>query len=194
MANGNPFVVQQPQQQQQQQQSPLGMLGMFNQFGGMGGGGGGGFGSMFGGGSSGGGFGSLFGGGGGAATGATTGATTGGASAAGGTAAGGGGSFLASAGPWAALAAAIYANESNARDKGYRDEDDMQYAEDLLTGEVLTQDLEQRFLPKVFGEDLENDDLGIGADMLAGSQFASLDFADAFKTIKDKGLLSKIFG
>ena len=55
----------------------------------------------------------------------------------------------ASAGPWAALAAVIIANEAYASDKGYRDEDKMQYAKDIFSGEVFHQDVEKRFLPEV---------------------------------------------
>lgn len=48
----------------------------------------------------------------------------------------------ASAGPWAALAAVILANETQARDKGRRAGSDKQYAQDLFTGKVLQQDAE----------------------------------------------------
>jgi len=78
--------------------------------------------------------------------------TVGGGGWAGGSAAGGasgGGSAIASAGPWAALAAIIYANEYNAIGGGYRSEDSGQYAQDLFSGEVLGQDLEKRWLPKI---------------------------------------------
>ena len=141
-------------------------------------------------------------GGGGAAT-ATEGGTTaaGGGAAAGGTAtagagagggaAGGGGGFAA-AGPWAALAAVIIANESEAKRGGYRSEDDGEYAKDLVTGEVLQQDVEERWLPKIFGDDLENDETGMGGDTLAATQFATGDFAEAWHTMKDDGVLGKI--
>ena len=140
------------------------------------GGGGGGFGlsSIFGGGS-------AAGGGAGAA---------GGSSAAGGAASSGAGG-LASAGPWAALAAVILANESNARDNDYRDKDDKKYAQDLLGGAVLEQDLNQRWLPKIYGKDLKNDKLGLGHDQKAIGEFGSGDFSNGFKALED-GTLGKI--
>ena len=57
---------------------------------------------------------------------------------------------------------------------------------------MLSQDLEQRWLPKVFGEDMENDKLGIGGDMLAASQIASFDFGEGLSTFKDQGTIGKI--
>ena len=144
--------------------------------GGAGGAGGGGFGlsSIFGGGS-------AAGGGAGAA---------GGSSAAGGAASSGAGG-LASAGPWAALAAVIIANESNARDNDYRNKDDKKYAQDLLGGAVLEQDLNQRWLPKIYGKDLKNDKLGLGHDQKAIGEFGSGDFSNGFKALED-GTLGKI--
>ena len=144
--------------------------------GGAGGAGGGGFGlsSIFGGGS-------AAGGGAGAA---------GGSSAAGGAASSGAGG-LASAGPWAALAAVILANESNARDNDYRNKDDKKYAQDLLGGAVLEQDLNQRWLPKIYGKDLKNDKLGLGHDQKAIGEFGSGDFSNGFKALED-GTLGKI--
>ena len=140
------------------------------------GGGGGGFGlsSIFGGGS-------AAGGGAGAA---------GGSSAAGGAASSGAGG-LASAGLWAALAAVILANESNARDNDYRNKDDKKYAQDLLGGAVLEQDLNQRWLPKIYGKDLKNDKLGLGHDQKAIGEFGSGDFSNGFKALED-GTLGKI--
>lgn len=144
--------------------------------GGAGGAGGGGFGlsSIFGGGS-------AAGGGAGAA---------GGSSAAGGAASSGAGG-LASAGPWAALAAVILANESNARDNDYRNKDDKKYAQDLLGGAVLEQDLNQRWLPKIYGKDLKNDKLGLGYDQKAIGEFGSGDFSNGFKALED-GTLGKL--
>jgi long-subunit fatty acid transport protein len=63
--------------------------------------------------------------------------------------AGGGSSAVSSAGPWAALAAIIMINEYNAVGGGYRSEDKGKYTQDLFSGEVLGQDLEQRWLPKL---------------------------------------------
>lgn len=68
------------------------------------------------------------------------GGAAGGEAAAGGAA--GGESALASAGPWAALAAAIYLNESQAKDKGRRDEDSSSRLLDQFSGAVLEQDAE----------------------------------------------------
>ncbi len=159
----NPFIVEQPQTQQQ---SPMGGLSGLS---GMMGAEGGGAGSMLGGGS---------------AVGSSSGAGAGAGSS-------GAGSAMSSAGPWAALAAVIIANEMNAQD--YRDEDSGDYAEDVLGGKVLEQDMNQRWLPKIFGEDLENDDLGLGADISAGADIGTLDFSNAWDTISSKGILSKLF-
>lgn len=142
--------------------------------GGAGGGGGFGLSSIFGGGS-------AAGGGAGAA---------GGSSAAGGAASSGAGG-LASAGPWAALAAVILANESNARDNDYRNKDDKKYAQDLLGGAVLEQDLNQRWLPKIYGKDLKNDKFGLGHDQKAVGEFGSGDFSNGFKALED-GTLGKL--
>lgn len=159
----NPYMVYPPQQQQQQQQGISPLQGL-NLY------------QQFSGGE---GFGSFFGGGG-----AETGAAASGAE---------GSSFLSSAGPWAALAAAIIANEHEAISGGYRDEDTGDYAQDLLGGKVLEQDFSKRWVPKLFGEDLEHDDLGIGADMLVGADLLTFDFSNAWDTFKEKGLLAKLF-
>jgi hypothetical protein len=147
-------------------------------------GGGGGMGGL-------GGMAQMFGGEGSAAGGGAA-ATTGGGGAAGAGAGSGGGSMMASAGPWAALAAVIIGNESEAKRGGYRSEDDKEYAKDIVTGEVLQQDVEERWLPKIFGEDLENDKTGMGGDTLAATQFATGDFGEAWNTMKDSGVLGKI--
>lgn len=63
----------------------------------------------------------------------------------GGAAAGGGGSAaggIGAGGWWALLAAAIIGNETNAKKKGRRSDNDGQYGLDLLTGKVLEQDAE----------------------------------------------------
>ena len=150
---------------------------------------GGGGGAAGGAGGGGGGFGlsSIFGGGSAAGGGA---GAAGGSSAAGGAASSGAGG-LASAGPWAALAAVILANESNARDNDYRNKDDKKYAQDLLGGAVLEQDLNQRWLPKIYGKDLKNDKLGLGHDQKAIGEFGSGDFSNGFKALED-GTLGKI--
>lgn len=141
------------------------------------------------GGAGGGGFGlsSIFGGGSAAGGGA---GAAGGSSAAGGAASSGAGG-LASAGPWAALAAVILANESNARDNDYRNKDDKKYAQDLLGGAVLEQDLNQRWLPKIYGKDLKNDKFGLGHDQKAVGEFGSGDFSNGFKALED-GTLGKL--
>lgn len=150
---------------------------------------GGGGGAAGGAGGGGGGFGlsSIFGGGSAAGGGA---GAAGGSSAAGGAASSGAGG-LASAGPWAALAAVILANESNARDNDYRNKDDKKYAQDLLGGAVLEQDLNQRWLPKIYGKDLKNDKLGLGHDQKAIGEFGSGDFSNGFKALED-GTLGKL--
>ena len=149
-----PDYQQQNQQGQQQGGMDMGsMMGIGEQF--MGGEEGGGM------------LGSLFGGGGGTATGSqaagnlaasegigsagTIGGGGWGASAgsAGGSGASSGGSAMSSAGPWAALAAIIVANEYNAKGGGYRSDDDFQYTQDVFSGEVLGQDMEKRWLPKL---------------------------------------------
>jgi len=162
----NPFVTTQPQQQQQGMGgiNPLQGFQAYSQFSGQGG------------------LGSLFGGGAGG-----TGGTAAGSSA------GGGSSALASAGPWAALAALIVANESGAREGGYRDEDTGEYLQDLFGGKVLEQDFNQRFLPKLVGEDFEDDKLGLGADASVAADLSTFDFSNAWDTFKDHGLLSKLF-
>lgn len=105
---------------------------------------------------------------------------------------GSGGSMLASAGPWAALAAIVIGNESEAEKGGYRAEDRTERAKDMLSGRVLEQDVEQRWLPKMFGENLENDETGLGGDMLGASQLGGGNFSDAWDSFKNKGTLSKI--
>ena len=54
---------------------------------------------------------------------------------------GGMGSAMAAAGPWALLAAAIIANESEAKSQGRRRQG-KQYYEDLATGRVVEQDFD----------------------------------------------------
>lgn len=71
------------------------------------------------------------------AAGATSGSAAGGGAASG---ASSGGGMLASAGPWAALAAVIMANESEANKAGRRDEDRTSRGVDMLSGAVLEQD------------------------------------------------------
>ena len=168
----NPFIVEQPQQQQgqQQQMNPLQGLQMYNQFSG---------GEMFGGGESGGMFG--FGGGSAGTTGGTAGATSGSAS---------GGSAMGGMGGWAALAALIIGNEHEAKEGGYRDEDDWDYAQDLIGGKVAAQDMQERWIPKLVGED---DDYGFGGDLDILAELSSHDFSNALEAMKT-GTLGKILG
>lgn len=56
------------------------------------------------------------------------------------------GSTMAAAGPWAALAAAIVANESKQRGDGNRPEDKTKWGEELISGQVLERDAD-RYLP-----------------------------------------------
>jgi len=70
----------------------------------------------------------------------------------GGSAAGGGmGSTMAAAGPWAALAAAIAANESYQNKSGNRPNNNKDYMGELATGKVLERDAE-RYLGKWGGK------------------------------------------
>jgi len=141
---GLQYPSQQPQEEQQGQGiDPGTMMNAYQQFAGGSGaaGGSGGSGAVSG----------LFGGGGSGGSGAVSGLFGSGGSAGGaaGGSSAGGGSAVASAGPWAALAAIIYANESYASAHGDRDPDDKEYAKDLFSGEVFHQDMEKRWLPNI---------------------------------------------
>jgi hypothetical protein len=178
----NPFVIEQPQQQQGGM-NPMQGLGMYQQLAGGGtaaGGAGGTAGGTW--------YGPFAEGGmaaGGGAGGAGAGSATGGA---GGSAAGGGSSALASAGPWAALAAVIIANEASAKDDPDRSRrSGSDYYKDLLGGKVLEQDAPY-WSQKIFGSD---DKTGMGADMQAGAELATLDFSNFWDKAKD-GTLGKI--
>lgn len=113
---------------------------------------------------------------GGAAGGGAAAGTSGGSSAA--------GSGVAAAGPWAALAAIIAVNEKSARNGGHR-RDGADYAKDLASGKVLSQDVNERWVPKLGGYD--NDKTGLLHDAGAGAEFLSLDFKDGFKKLADGG-------
>ena len=117
----------------------------------------------------------AFGGGSGGAAGGAAG-TSGSSSAA--------GSGVAAAGPWAALAAIIAVNEKSARNGGHR-RDGADYAKDLASGKVLSQDVNERWVPKLGG--YENDKTGLLHDAGAGAEFLSLDFKDGFKKLADGG-------
>lgn len=124
----------------------------------------------------------AFGGGsGGAAGGGAAAGTSGGSSAA--------GSGVAAAGPWAALAAIIAVNEKSARNGGHR-RDGADYAKDLASGKVLSQDVNERWVPKLGG--YENDKTGLLHDAGAGAEFLSLDFKDGFKKLADGGTAKQV--
>lgn len=118
---------------------------------------------------------------------------TGGAPVGGSSAAGGGTSSLAAAGPWTALAAAIIGNEANSKSRGLRAEDDKEYAKDLLTGKVLTQDIEGKWGPtldKWTGG--KASDLGFVGDMKGGSEIASGRIGKGLKTFAKDGTIGQI--
>ena len=187
----NPYVVETPQSQQQQgiPQGP-GLQGLKELFG-LGGAGeavggvaGQGTGTAAGGGAMGGGvagggeLGAMLGGSGGA---------TGASGASGAGSAGGGGSAFASAGPWAALAAAVIANEYSANEAGRRPENESQWARDALTGKVTTYDAPY-LTQKVFGKD----QFGLGGDIIGGAELSTGDFSNAWDAFKNQGTIGKI--
>lgn len=112
---------------------------------------------------------------------------------AGGAAGGSSSSMLSSLGPWAALAAIIYANEREARRGGYRGEDDTEYAKDLLGGKVFEQDVSKRWAPK-----LESAWGGSGSAAQAAADFGTLDFSNAFsnlnQSMKDDPIIGALRG
>ncbi|WP_444886699.1 hypothetical protein [Microbulbifer sp. JMSA008] len=105
----------------------------------------------------------------------------------------GGSSWIASLGPWAALAVLIGVNENEARKGGYRDEDDKGYALDLLGGKVFEQDATYRWK-----DDLNDAVPGSGSMVESMANLGSLDFSNAGKAFEDglkedpliKGILS----
>ena len=127
-------------------------------------------------------------GGSGAGAGGAGGAAAGG-SAGGSSAAGGLGGAAASAGPWAALAALIAVNEYNAKKGGFRAENDKEYAKDLATGKVVSQDINGRWAPKLFGK---SDKMGLGADMKAAGEASHLDLNGTFDNLEN-GTIGKLF-
>jgi len=108
----------------------------------------------------------------------------GGASAAG--SGSGAASGLAAMGPWAALAAAIIGNETYAKNHGYR-RSGSDYYKDLATGRVLSQDVDNRWAPMLFGK---NDRMGLGKDMSFAADLGSFQFGKAFKDLKDSSLFT----
>lgn len=179
------------QQDQSQGQMPIGLLSKFMQSGGQAGGAGSSpLGGLLGGGSNAGvsAPGAISETGATAGSGAGMGAGAGGGSLFGG-AGSGGASSLSAAGPWALLAAAIIGNEREGIRQGYRSDNPYDYAKDVLGGKVLEQDVHQRWTPKFFG----SDKYGFGADSNMGADLATLDFGNAWKTLKNDSTLSKLF-
>lgn len=185
----NPYVVETPQSQQQQQGIPQGpgLQGLKELFG-LGGAGeavggvaGQGTGTAAGGGAMGGGV------AGGGELGAMLGGSGGATGASGAGSAGGGGSAFASAGPWAALAAAVIANEYSANEAGRRPENESQWARDALTGKVTTYDAPY-LTQKVFGKD----QFGFGGDIIGGAELSTGDFSNAWEAFKEQGTIGKI--
>ena len=127
-------------------------------------------------------------GGGAGGAGAGAGGAAAGGSAGGSSAAGGLGGAAASAGPWAALAAVIAVNEYNAKKGGFRAENDKEYAKDLATGKVMSQDINGRWAPKLFGS---SDKIGLGADMKAGGEASHLDLNGTIDNLKN-GTIGKM--
>ncbi len=119
---------------------------------------------------------------------AGSGAASGGATA-GSSAAGGGGSWLGSAGPWAALAAVVLGNESEGKKGGYRREGS-DYWKDLFGGKVIEQDFNKRWSQKLFGS---KDKYGFGSDFEAFGELMTLDFSNFFDKAKE-GTLGKLLG
>ncbi|MEX2962853.1 hypothetical protein [Microbulbifer sp. TYP-18] len=114
-----------------------------------------------------------------------------------GSSAGSGSSWMASMGPWAALAAIIAINENHAQKNGYRDEKTSDYALDLIDGKVFEQDAHQRWAPAL---DKLDGKLGTntGDTMRMVGDLATFDFSNAGKSFEDslkkdplvKGILS----
>jgi len=126
----------------------------------------------------------------GAGTGAGAGFTGAGvhAGAAGAGGAGGGmGSAIAAGGPYAALAALMIGNEMYAKDKGYRREG-KDYYKDLLSGDVMWQDIGERWSPKLFGNSR------IGGDVEGTSKIMQGNISEGWNKIKDEGILGSIRG
>lgn len=97
-------------------------------------------------------------------------------------------SSLGSLGPWGALAAVIVGNESYAKSNGYRREG-TDYYKDLATGRVLSQDVDNRWSPMLFGK---SDRFGLGKDMSFAADLGSFQFGKAWKDLR-QGSLGKLF-
>lgn len=126
---------------------------------------------------------------GGISQGGVSGGSAAGGSAAGGSSSAAGGSGIGGAG-WAALLAAIIAgNENQAIDKGARDSGSS-YWWDLAHGEVLEQDITDRWGPKAFG----SNKYGFGGDALLASQLAQLEFGQGWDTLRNESTLARLLG
>jgi hypothetical protein len=113
----------------------------------------------------------------------------GGSGAAGGAAAGGaatGGTAALGATGIGALVLAGIANENYAKSHGFR-RDGADYYKDLATGRVLSQDVDNRWSPMLFGK---NDNMGFGHDMSTAADLGSFQFGKAFKDFKKSSLLT----
>ena len=86
------------------------------------------------------------------------------------------------------LAATIAVNEYNAKKGGYRSDNNGQYAKDLITGKVMSQDVNERWAPKLFGS---SDKFGLGGDMKAGAELSHGDFHGFKENLKD-GTIGKL--
>lgn len=105
----------------------------------------------------------------------------------GGAAAGGGGAGAGLAAFWpAAVVAAAVGNETYAKSHGYR-RDGADYWKDLATGRVLSQDVDNRWSPMIFGK---NDNMGFGHDASFAADLGSFQFGKAFKDFKKSSLLT----
>lgn len=112
--------------------------------------------------------------------------------AAGGGAGGSGSSMVASAGPWAALALAILGNEHNSKRRGFRSDNDGQYARHLLSGHVLTQDIDKKWGPSIDKRTGGKfSDWGLKGDAMVASQAASLRPKAAWDSLTKESSLAK---
>lgn len=101
-----------------------------------------------------------------------------------------GGDSALYANPWAWLALAIIGNESYASQHDHaRSDDKGTYAKDMLTGHVLSRDIEHRYNPKL--DKWTNgawSNLGLGGDSQFGADLASFHLKDAWDGISDTSL------
>lgn len=115
-----------------------------------------------------------------------------GGGAAGGAGAGAAGGGMAAAGPFAALAALIMLNEADSKKRGLRSENQGEYTKDLLTGKVLTQDIEGKWGPladKLTGGFTSKS--GLTGDAKGASQLMSGRIGPGLKTFTKEGTPGK---